>query len=89
MTRYSERRSQPGNPRRTFVLARLRGADGPAYDELVREVIEAFPEEKRAWASILAVRSVRKLLFEGYAATEPDESVWLTPEGWQRAGRLA
>ncbi len=77
------------HPRREFVLARLREADGPAYDQLVREVAEAFPDRNRYQASIRAVRAVRRLLFEGFAATESDESVWLTPDGWRRAGDLA
>ena len=86
--RYNAKPAQPGNPRRAFLLARLQEADGPAYDELVREIAEAFPEGRAVVAGILAVRTVRKLLFEGCAATEPDESVWLTPEGWQRAGAV-
>ena len=74
--------------RHEFRLARLRQADGPGYDELCREVVAAFPERNPYVASIRGVRAVRRVLFEGYATTEPDETVWLTPAGWQGVSEL-
>ena len=82
--------SKHGSPgRREFVLGRLREADGITYDELVREVIAAFPEPKPWLTAIRAVRAVRGLLWSRLVVTEPNESVWLTPCGWQRADELA
>jgi hypothetical protein len=72
--------------RREYVLARLREADGITYDQLCGEVVAAFPEDRGWLASVRAVRAARKLLFEGFATTEPDETIWLTADGWQRAG---
>lgn len=89
MTTISPCSADGRNKRRDYLFERLREADGPIYDDLVREVVEAFPEPRRYAASVRAVRTVRAVLFEGYATTEADESVWLTAHGWQRveAGR--
>jgi hypothetical protein len=73
------------HPRREFLLRRLREADGPRYDELVGEVAEALPEKRPYLTGIKAARSVRTLLWDGLATTEPDGSVWLTPAGWESA----
>lgn len=75
--------------RRAWVLDRLREADGPAYDQLVREVAEAHPEGWPPKTSILAVRAVRALMWDGLVTTEPDESTWLTPAGWAALAELA
>lgn len=75
--------------RRCWLLRRLQAADGPSYDDLVREVIAAFPERERYWTSVRAVRSVRRLAFDGFITTESDESMWLTAAGWAAASRLA
>jgi hypothetical protein len=75
--------------RRDFLLARLREADGISYDELCRAVAEAIPSHSHWAASARGVKVVRMLLWDGLATTEPDESVWLTPKGWQAAGRAS
>ena len=79
----------PGSPapaswaaRQDFILRRLAAADGPGYDELVREVIAAFRLPPKYRAGVLAVREIRWTLWSMLAVTEPDESVWLTPAGW-------
>lgn len=74
--------------KREWLLARLREADGPAYDGLCGEIAAAFPEPVHWLESARAVRAVRLLLWHGLAATEADESVWLTPAGWQAAQAL-
>jgi hypothetical protein len=74
--------------RREWLLLRLAEADGPAYDLLCGAVVEAFPEDSSWLAAARGVRALRKLLWEGFATTEPDESVWLTSRGWQRAGEV-
>jgi hypothetical protein len=68
--------------RQEFLLERLRQADGITYDDLCREIVEAFPDHKRWRASARGVREVRWLLWSGLAVTEPDESIWMTPAGW-------
>ena len=74
--------------RRAWLLTRLTEANGPGYDDLVRQVIEQFPEPEHYWSSVRAVRSIRGLLFDGFLTTESDESIWLSPEGWKAASRL-
>ena len=77
--------SIPARSRRAFILTRLQRADGVIYDDLIAEVIDAFPY----MPGRRAVRAVRLLMWHGLVTTEPDESVWLTPSGWQAAGELA
>jgi hypothetical protein len=71
-----------GQQRRNWVLDRLKEADGPAYDQLVGEVVAAFPEATRFLAAMRAVRAVRDLMWFGQITTESDESMWLSPAGW-------
>jgi len=72
--------------RRAWVMARLRTADGPAYDELVKEAVAVFSEppccDDQLCAAIRAVSAIRGALWDGTATTEADESIWLTPAGW-------
>jgi hypothetical protein len=70
-----------GQQRRNWVLDRLKEADGPAYGELVGEVVAAFPEDTRFRAAMRAVRAVRDLMWFGLITTESDESCYLTPAG--------
>ena len=70
-------------PRRNYLLRRLREADGPAYDELCAWIVGEFPHRSKWVASTRGVQAVRDLFSDGLAITERDESVWLTPEGWQ------
>ena len=72
--------------RRRWLLERLMQADGPRYDELVGEMIDAIPHSVRRVAGIRAVKAIRQLLRDGLAVTENDESMWLTPLGWERLG---
>jgi len=67
---------------RKWILNRLREADGVTYDKLCHETYTAFPHRTQWFASVRAVRAVREVLWLGYAVTNPDESVWLTPAGW-------
>lgn len=71
--------------RRIWLLERLTEADGPIYDDLCRDVIAEFAEKNIYLARTLGVRAVRQLLRDGQAVTEADESIWLTPAGWQEA----
>jgi hypothetical protein len=84
VTTISPHRAGDRNKRRDVVFERLREADGVTYDSLCNEVATAFPERTRFAGPVRAVREVRALLFQGYATTESDESVWLTPQGWKR-----
>lgn len=76
--------------RRARLLRRLAKADGVSYDDLCRSVIEQFPHARGLrFASPRGVRAVRDLLFDELAATEADESVWLTPAGWAALAELS
>jgi hypothetical protein len=69
--------------REAFTIIRLAQADGVIYDDLIREVMAAFPVPgNRVLCGIRVVRTVRGLLWKELAVTESDESVWLTPAGW-------
>jgi hypothetical protein len=71
--------------RRVWLIERLRDSDGPTYSELIGELFEATRHvgETERSASIRCVRAVRSLLWNRLAVTEPDETVWLTPRGWE------
>ena len=75
--------------RRQWLLTRLSQADGPSYDELIRELIaaEVPPRMNETGIKIAAVHSVRSLLWNQIAVTESDETIWLTPLGWQHVAR--
>lgn len=72
--------------RRIWLLNRLREADGPIYDDLIRELKEAtrVETESERFAGVRCVRAVRALLWLELAVTEPDESIWLTQKGWDQ-----
>ncbi len=73
--------------RRTFVLGVLADSN-PVYGDLVRAVIEAFPERTEYHRKVKAVRAVRAVLWDELAVCDTDETLWLTPAGWTKVREL-
>lgn len=71
----------PPSGRRLWLLERLSVGDGPSYDRLCFEVVEACTNGGSYIAKVRGVRAVRFLLWHCEAVCAPDETVWITPKG--------
>jgi hypothetical protein len=93
-SKAGNKEARRANEHGRWVLLRLAEEDGPAYDELVREVIKAFFDPARTGPHDYihdgkrAVRAIRGLMWYRLVTTHSDESMWLTPEGWRELERI-
>jgi hypothetical protein len=60
-----------------WVRERLAEADGPSYETLCAEAAAKF-------GSLTGVRAIRRQMWKGRVISESDQTVWLTPAGWEK-----